>query len=209
MKYSFLLICFCITLPIFSQINSEYKIPSKEQLDTLKIQLETLFKKDQAFRKIYKEAEKKLGKDSFEMEYFWQIVEGQDKVLEKELSLIIDTYGWLGISQVGRLANTAQWAVLQHGPLHLKEKYAPLLKESVLHKESRANHYASLIDWMLINSNRLQMYGTAIKSDDENKLQFYDIKDPELINKRRKEIGLSSIQEFAKSKNMVWNIKQK
>ena len=70
---------------LFSQEGSPYKTPSKKQLDSLKIESETLFKKDQTFRRIYMEAENKLGKDSFEMEYFWEVVEAQDKVLEKKL----------------------------------------------------------------------------------------------------------------------------
>ena len=60
------------------------------------------------------------------------MVEAQDNVLEKQVVEIIDKYGWLGISQVGRRANTALWAVLQHGTQASKKKYAPLLKNSVL-----------------------------------------------------------------------------
>lgn len=44
---------------------------SKKELDSLKIKLETIFMKNQTFRRIYIEAENKLGKDSDEMKYFW------------------------------------------------------------------------------------------------------------------------------------------
>ena len=208
MKYVGLLLCFFITTSFFSQTSSQYETPTTEQLDSLTTKLETLFMKDQAFRRIYVEAENKLGADSDAYEYFWEVVEAQDKVLEKELTDILDKYGWLGISQVGRLANGTQWSVLQHGTVASKEKYAPLLKASVLKNESQAVHYARLIDRMLINSDRPQLYGTQINYTTETPT-FYDIKDPEFIDKRRKELGLDSIEEFARLNNMEWSIKQK
>lgn len=98
---------------------------SQKEFDSLKVKLGTIFMKDQTFRRIYIEAENKLGKDSDAYEYFWEVVETQDKILEKEVTRIIDEYGWLGISQVGRLANGTLWSVLQHGSVASKEKYAP------------------------------------------------------------------------------------
>lgn len=208
MKYFSFLACLCITTTLFSQASFQPKTPTKKELILLKNQLENILKKDQAFRRIYVAAENELGENSFEMGYFWKVVEAQDKVLEKAVTDILDNYGWLGILQVGRLANTAQWAVLQHGTIVSKEKYAPLLKESVFNNESQGIHYARLIDRMLVNTNKPQSYGTQIKYNNNNPT-FYAIRAPDFINKRRKEIGLNSIQEFAKSKKIEWTITQK
>ncbi len=182
---------------------------SKEELDLLKVKLETIFMKDQTFRRIYSEAENKLGKDSDAYEYFWEVVENQDSILEKEVTTILDKYGWLGISQVGRLANTTLWSVLQHGSASSKEKYAPLLKASVLKGESQPSHYARLIDRMLINTNRPQLYGTQIDYDSSEIPTFFSIEKPEYINQRRKEIGLGGIEGYAEEKKIEWNIPQK
>ncbi|GAA3521644.1 hypothetical protein GCM10022393_40080 [Aquimarina addita] len=208
MKYLFTILYFFVVTSLFSQTSFHFEIPTKKQLDSLKTELETIFMKDQTFRRIYIEAEKKLGKDSDAYEYFWEVVEAQDKILEKEVTNIIDTYGWLGISQIGRLANTALWGVLQHGSITSKEKYASLLKNSVLKKESQSIHYARLIDRMLINSNKAQLYGTQINYDNEEPV-FYEISQPEFVDKRRKKIGLSTIKEYAKSRKIEWTITQK
>ena len=165
--------------------------------------------KHQTFRCIYTEVENKLGKNSEAYEYFWKVVEAQDKILEEEVILILNTYGWLGISQVGRLANGTQWSVLQHGSIASKEKYAPLLKASVLKQESQPNHYARLIDRMLVNSKKLQVYGTQIDYNSNETPTFYAIEKPEYINQRRKEIGLEKIQDFAKRRGLTWTILQK
>ena len=182
---------------------------SQKEFDSLKVKLGTIFMKDQTFRRIYIEAENKLGKDSDAYEYFWEVVETQDKILEKEVTSIIDKYGWLGISQVGRLANGTLWSVLQHGSVASKEKYAPLLKASVLKEESQPSHYARLIDRMLINSGKPQLYGTQINYQSSNAPTFFPIEQPEYVNQRRKEIGLEEIQSFAKERGLEWNITQK
>ncbi|MCH2231392.1 MAG: hypothetical protein MK105_13730 [Crocinitomicaceae bacterium] len=207
MKFFSLTLCFIITTSSFAQPTTEYKTPTQYQLDSLRTELAEIFMKDQTFRNIYKEAEDKLGADSDAYDYFWEVVEAQDKILEKQVSNIIDKYGWLGISQIGRLANTTLWVVLQHGSVSTKEKYAPLLKASVLKEESQGIHYARLIDRMLINSDKPQLYGTQYTYD--NPSAFFEIEEPELINKRRKEIGLNSIQEFSQSINIEWKIAQK
>ena len=181
----------------------------EKRLDSLRTELGILFLKDQTFRRIYLQAEEVLGKDSYEIEYFWEVVEAQDKILEKQAVHIIDSYGWLGISQVGRRANTALWAVLQHSSYASKKKYAPMLKESVLKNESQPQHYARLIDRMLINNGEPQLYGTQIDYESAENPIFFLIQEPELINQRRAEIGLPDIQQFAKQRGIEWNVHQK
>ncbi len=187
---------------ISSMVYGQQKTPTQMELDSLKTELEIIFMKDQTFRRIYMDAENKLGKDSAAYDYFWEVVEAQDKVLEKQVTDIIDSYGWLGISQVGRLANTSLWTVLQHGSAESKEKYAPLLLASVLKKESQAVHYARLIDRMLINSDKPQLYGTQIDYTSGTP-QFFDIENPDSVNERRQELGLGNIETFAKQKGIV------
>lgn len=107
------------------------------------------------------------------------------------------------------MANTALWSVLQHGSVSSKEKYAPLLKASVLKGESQARHYTRLIDRMLINSNKPQLYGTQIDYNSGEIPTFFPIEKPEYVNHRRKEIGLDGIESFAKERKIEWNITQK
>ncbi|XLS27944.1 DUF6624 domain-containing protein [Flavobacteriaceae bacterium M23B6Z8] len=192
-----------------SSVYSQTEQLNEEKLDSLKTRLETLFMQDQLFRKLYQDAEKKFGRDSDAMEYFWKVVEEQDNRIESEFIEIIEKYGWLGISQVGRLANTAQFSIMQHSSIKTKKKYAPLMKKSVLIKESQPMHYARLIDRILINDGKPQIYGTQTTRDKKGKLVFFEIEKPEFVNKRRKEIGLSGIENFAKEKGIEWNTVQK
>ena len=45
----------------------------------LKNKLEQIYLRDQMLRQLYREAEDKFGKESDEMQYFWQLVDEQDK----------------------------------------------------------------------------------------------------------------------------------
>lgn len=203
-------VIFIIMVGIFSSsVYSQIQQPNEKELDSLKTKLETLFMEDQLFRRLYQDAEKKFGQDSAEMEYFWKVVEEQDDRIELEFKEIIEKYGWLGISQVGRLANGTQFSIMQHSSIETKEKYAPLMKKSVLINESQAIHYARLIDRILVNDNKPQIYGSQTTLDESGKSIFFEIEKPELINKRRKEIGLDGIESFAKESGIEWNIVQK
>ncbi|WP_232829160.1 DUF6624 domain-containing protein [Aureibaculum luteum] len=192
-----------------SSIYGQLEQPNEKKLDSLKTKLETLFMEDQLFRRLYQDAEKKFGKDSDEMEYFWKVVEEQDKRIEIEFIKMLEKYGWLGSNQVGRLANGALFSIIQHSSIETKEKYAPLMKESVLRKESQPMHYARLIDRMLVNNKKPQIYGSQTTNDKNGNAIFFEIEKPEFVNKRRKEINLAGIESFAKERGIEWSITQK
>ena len=203
-------IFFIIMIGIYSSsIYGQIEQPNEKKLDSLKTKLETLFMEDQLFRRLYQDAEKKFGHDSGEMEYFWKVVEEQDKRIEIEFVKILEKHGWLGINQIGRLANGALFSIIQHSSIETKIKYAPLMKESVLRNESQPIHYARLIDRILVNDKKPQIYGSQTTIDENGNTIFFEIEKPEYVNKRRNKIGLAGIEIFAKERGIKWNITQK
>lgn len=192
-----------------SSLYSQIEQPNEKELDSLKVKLETLFMEDQLFRGMYQDAEKKYGQYSAEMEYFWKVVEEQDERIEIEFINILEKYGWLGMNQVGRLANGALFSIIQHSSIATKEKYAPLMKESVLKNQSQPMHYARLIDRILVNDKKPQIYGSQTTKDENGNTIFFEIEKPKNVNKRRKEIGLPRIESFAKERGIEWNVAQK
>lgn len=166
-------VIFIILIGVFSSsVYSQIEQSNEKELNYLKTKLETLFMQDQLFRRLYQDAEKRFGQDSVQMEYFWKVVEEQDERIEIEFIKILRKYGWLGINQVGRLANGALFSIIQHSSIETKEKYAPLMKESVLRNESQPIHYARLIDRILVNDNKAQIYGSQTTNDKNGKAIF-------------------------------------
>jgi len=176
----------------------------------LKEQLEHIYVKDQMLRQLYAEAENKFGSESEEMSYFWQLVSEQDRKNEEEVIKIIENHGWVGKSTVGGKANMTLWLVIQHAPLETQEKYLPVMKESVLNGESNGRHLAMLEDRILMRNDKPQTYGSQIVTDEETGRQkVYEVKDPEYINQRRKQVGLGPIQDYVKRWGIQWTIEQK
>lgn len=176
----------------------------------LKEQLEQIYVRDQMLRQLYRDAEEKFGKESDEMKYFWQLVSEQDSLNEIEVIKIIEEKGWVGKSLVGGQANMTLWLVIQHAPLETQEKYLPLLKKSVLKGESSGSHLALLEDRIQMRNGKPQTYGSQITTDKETGEQVvYEIREPEYVNQRRKEVGLGPIEDYVKRWGIEWKIEQK
>lgn len=176
----------------------------------LKERLEKIHVKDQMLRQLYRDAEEKFGRDSDEMRYFWELVSEQDSLNELEVVEIIENRGWVGKSVIGGQANMTIWLVIQHAPIETQEKYLPLLQESVKKGESSGSHLALLEDRILMRNGKPQTYGSQIVSDNETGKQIvYEIRDPEYVNQRRREVGLGPIQDYVKRWGIEWDIEQK
>ncbi len=175
----------------------------------LKAQLEKIYVKDQTLRQLYVEAEAKFGKDSDEMNYFWELMAERDSLNELEVIAIIDQQGWVGTSRVGGQANMALWLVIQHASMELQEKYLPLLRESVLAGESSGSHLALLEDRSFMGQGLPQTYGSQITMNEAGDQIVYEIREPEYVNKRRKEVGLGPIEDYVSRWGIVWTIEQK
>lgn len=175
----------------------------------LKAAIEKLHVKDQMLRRLYKEAQSKFGKDSEEMDYFWQLMAEQDSINLIEVETLLEKHGWPGLSTVGSKANTTIWLVIQHAPITVQEKYLPLLKTSVREGESPGKQLAMLEDRILVRNDKEQVYGTQIKLDTPNgESAFFPIEAPEKVNQRRAEVGLGPIEDYAKHHGINWTIKQ-
>jgi hypothetical protein len=121
---------------------------------------------------------------------------------------ILDKYGWLGKSRVGDNANQALWLVIQHAELSMQETYLPLLKKSVEMGESEGWHQAFLEDRILMRNKKNQLYGSQATWDKTiGKMKIYPIDDVRNVNKRREQIGLEPIEEYAKMNGYIFDPK--
>lgn len=176
-------------------------------LDTLlKKELESILIKDQTLRLVLPMVEKKFGENSEQKNYIWSLINSQDSANLVAVTEIIEKNGWIGANRVGYFANQAIWMVIQHAPLEIQEKYLPYLEESVAKNESEGWYLAFLVDRILMRNGKKQTYGSQAKFDKETgKSYIYPISDVQNVNKRRAEIGLESIEEYASSSGYVYN----
>lgn len=195
---------------ILEQVQANLDEYEKDFNKPLKEKLEKIHVRDQTLRQLYQDAEAKFGRESEQMNYFWELVSEQDSLNELEVINIIEEHGWVGTSVVGGKANMTLWLVIQHAPIETQEKYLPMLRESVKKGESSGSHLALLEDRIQMRNGKPQIYGSQITTDEETgKHIVYEIKDPEYVNQRRKEVGLGPIEDYVKRWGIEWTIEQK
>ncbi len=72
-----------------------------------------------------------------------------------------------------------------------------MMQEAVKNGRAERSHLALLIDRVEMNNGRPQVYGSQINGD-----TIYKILDEVNVNKRRAEVGLEPLEEYAKQFNI-------
>lgn len=115
----------------------------------------------------------------------------------KKLSDLIDKIGYPTIDKVGKEANEATWLIIQHsiGQPEFMNKCAKLLEKAVSENKADPKSLAYLTDRIAVFEGNLQLYGTNFDWDEYGKLSPNHFDDLIKVNKRRKSIGLNTLEE--------------
>lgn len=165
---------------------------------------------DQAYYYHMDVAEKQLGPRNPLTTALWQLKEDINAENEQRLEEIIAEHGWPKMSEVKGSAAQAAFLVIQHADLEMQKKYIPLLKEACEAGEADWSGYALMYDRIEMREGRPQLYGSQVRYNNEtSQYEPYTIKDPEYVNKRRKEVGLGPIEEYLGHWDIKWEVEQK
>lgn len=128
--------------------------------------------------------------------------EFQDSVFTSHyirLQKILSDYGYPGFDMVGKQGSRDFWLLVQHldkWPV-FQQKVLDAMEKQVLKKNASSGDYAYLTDRVRLNTNRNQWYGTQVSyNTDSCQAIFRPTENPESLNKRRKNVGLDSIEEY-------------
>ncbi|HAT68870.1 MAG TPA: hypothetical protein DCS22_00075 [Flavobacteriaceae bacterium] len=113
------------------------------------------------------------------------------------LNEIIDEIGYPTEQNVGKEANDAAWLIIQHaiGQPNFMKKCSRLLEVAERKHKTSSKKLAYLTDRIAVFENKPQRYGTQFDWDQNGELNPNRFDDLEKVNKRRKSIGLNSIEE--------------
>lgn len=161
-------------------------------------ELEAMLAKDQEGRAEINEAMKRFAPDSPEVGKLWFEQDRRDKENFARLEAMIEADGWPKRSVVGEKAATAVFLILQHAPHEAQVRYLPLFREAVRTGEASKSQLALLEDRVLLQSGKKQLYGSQLV-DHGDGLVFHPIEDEANVDRRRAEMGLEPIAEYAKS----------
>ncbi|THD68982.1 hypothetical protein E7Z59_01235 [Robertkochia marina] len=142
----------------------------------------------------------------------WGITLKHDSLNQKRVYEILDHYGYPGKTLVGTPTHMAAWLVIQHSDAIAK--YLPIIKEAGKEGEIAATDVAMMEDRYLMHQGKEQIYGTQAwgaplknRPDRKEEMVFiiWPIKDPHLVNERRKEVGFTTtVEEYAQAMNIEY-----
>ncbi len=131
------------------------------------------------------------------------LYDGYDKELEalhlnnaEKLFEIVSEYGWPGKSLVGKEGLYAACLLAQHSISNpkLQKVLVNYLRTAVEKEEATPLQLACLEDRILFNEGRPQKYGLLFDWTEKGEL-FTNVDDENLVNERRKKLGLKTITE--------------
>lgn len=139
---------------------------------------------------------------------FAEKVARNDSLNMAEIEAIIQIYGYPGKSMVGEVEASTAWLVIQHAPLEKQLKYLPLIGEAAQKGELRKADWALLVDRVRMRQGQSQLYGSQIvRNPDNGQWMLHPIEDEADVNRRRAEIGLEPLEEYALRFGIVWKPK--
>ena len=118
-----------------------------------------------------------------------------------ELNNIVEIIGYPTIDKVGQEASEAAWLVIQHSieKPEFMRKCLKLLETAVEENKAESKNLAYLTDRILVFEGKPQLYGTQFDWDEKGDLSPNPFDSLVKVNKRRKSIGLNTLEEQTES----------
>ncbi|PQJ20818.1 DUF6624 domain-containing protein [Tenacibaculum sp. SG-28] len=118
---------------------------------------------------------------------------------QKRLNQIFDTFGFVGFDLVGQEGSQNFWLMVQHCD-HNKDFQIAVLEKmeiAVTKGNAQPSNYGLLLDRVLINTNKKQIYGTQVTYNFKTGQAYpQPLKDSTSVNERRKSIGLEPLEKY-------------
>ena len=182
-----------------------FSISAKAQDYTaIQQKLQSLYETDQRYRIILDSlvTKEKLEWNDPQIQKWIPIAQQQDSINLAETRLLLDKYGWLGIDKIGKKANETLFLIIQHADNTTILQYFPLLVQSYEMGQTPAKYYAMMLDRILSDSGRPQVFGTQMQMKKvDGKFIPFPIQNEKEVEQRRKKVGLEPLAIYLQSIN--------
>jgi hypothetical protein len=187
-------------------IIEDQSLEAMEKLTSKKItkpalakQLWRILAKDQAYVQEIKLAGGKFGQYSTVTKAVSTLKNKINKELQVELLEIIEKNGWPKSTEVGEVAATSAFLVIQHADLAKQKQYLPTIEALCKKGEANWESYAMMYDRIQMREEKPQKYGTQVfMSPETGKWQLHTLLDKTKVAAWRKEAGLMPLEDYVK-----------
>jgi hypothetical protein len=109
---------------------------------------------------------------------------------------------------VGETRQDNIWLIIQHAPLAKQEQYFPFIDAAAQKGEMHKSSWALMVDRIRMYKGQPQIYGSQLVRDEiSGGRKFHEIEDEANVNKRRAEVGLGPLEEYAQLMGVTWKPK--
>ena len=175
------------------------------------IKLLRIILKDQALDYYIHQARSYFMKQGNAPQWYYPVGAYKQQIAKENydtMQRLLEEYGWPKYSMVGKIAADAPLLVINHHESDsVRKKYLAQIKQSCLDKEGSCMEYAKIQDRILVNEDKLQIYGMQFRYNEKRDLEPFPIIDPEYVDQRRSEIGLEPLKDYLKRKiDFDWTV---
>lgn len=123
------------------------------------------------------------------------------------LKEMINEFGWPGFQMIGEEGADCVWLLIQHcdQDIEFQRKCLLLLHEAVKKNDAKKTHLAYLLDRVLVNEGKEQIYGTQLQIRNGCAIPF-PLQDPPNLDKRREDMGLCPFDEYLSLIEKVYHL---
>lgn len=119
---------------------------------------------------------------------------------------ILDHGGWPAKEAVGSDGLRTLFLVIQHADYYTQKRYFSMIEEAAKRKELPAQFPALLLDRILMEEGKPQVYGSqVIQHRRTRKYMVYNLSDPRNVDKRRLAVGMLPMAEYLKPWGIAWD----
>ncbi|WP_281634611.1 DUF6624 domain-containing protein [Flavobacterium luteolum] len=175
----------------------------------LEKQLAEIYTEDQEIRGEFMNVYRAAKPDKKKIDSIGKIMQRKDSINLIKVTKILDEKGWLGKNVVGTQGNQTLFLVIQHADLKYQQKYLPMMREAVKNGNANPGNLAYLEDRVALREGKKQIYGSqSSKNKKTGKICIAPMIDPDNVDKRRAEVGLGTMAEYATKLNIDWNLEE-
>lgn len=173
-----------------------------------------LISKDQALDYYIDQAKDHFMKQGHAPQWYYPLGAYKQEISKnnyEKMKSLINQHGWPKYSTVGKLAADAPLLIINHHKSNdVRKEFLSKIKNNCFEGEGSCIEYAKIQDRILVNDNKLQLYGMQFRYNNKRNLEPFPIKDPEYVDHRRKAIELEPLKLYLKRRiNYEWDVKQK
>lgn len=194
--------------PLLIQVKANKAEIEKDYDHDLVKLLDSIHNEDQFYRRQIDSIKTNFGWQSDEMKAHWKIINEKDSLNLILVKNILDEKGWLGPDVVGYSGSSTLFLVIQHSNIETQLKYLPMMREAAKVNKAQPSSLALLEDRVALAIGKPQIYGSQLASLEDGTYYFSAMIDPDNVDKRRAEVGLGTIAEYASYFDLEWDLEE-